>query len=71
MYDVTISASEGGTVSPQSGSFEDGSSITFTASPNTEYEFTRWSNGSTENPLELTVVSVLNIQAIFTKKQIE
>jgi len=71
MYDVTISATEGGTVSPQSGSFEEGSSVTLTATPNAEYEFTKWSNGSTQNPLVLTVTSDLTIQATFTKKQYE
>jgi len=71
MYDVTISATEGGIVSPQSGSFEEGSSVTFTATPNAEYEFTKWSNGSTQNPLVLTVISDLSIQATFTKKQYE
>ena len=71
MYDVTISSTEGGIVSPQSGSFEEGSSVTITAIPNTEYEFTKWSNGSTQNPLVLTVTSDLTIQATFTKKQYE
>ena len=71
MYDVTVSATEGGTVSPQSGTFEEGSSVTFTATPSAEYEFTKWSNGSTQNPLVLTVTSDLTIQATFTKKQYE
>ncbi|MDP4885310.1 MAG: InlB B-repeat-containing protein, partial [Flavobacteriaceae bacterium] len=71
MYDITISSTEGGTVSPQSGSYEEGSSVTFTATPSAEYEFTKWSNGSTQNPLELTVTSDLNIQASFAKKQYE
>lgn len=71
MYDVTVSATEGGTVSPQSGSFEEGSSVTITATPSAEYDFTKWSNGSTQNPLVLTVTSDLTIQATFTKKQYE
>ena len=71
MYDVTVSATEGGTVSPQSGTFEEGSSVTFTATPSAEYEFTKWSNGSTQNPLILTVTSDLTLQATFTKKQYE
>ena len=71
MYDVTISSTEGGIVSPQSGSFEEGSSVTLTATPNAEYEFTKWSNGSTQNPLVFTVTSDLSIQATFTKKQYE
>ena len=71
MYDVTVSATEGGTVSPQSGTFEEGSSVTFTATPIAEYLFTKWSNGSTQNPLVLTVTSDLTLQATFTKKQYE
>lgn len=71
MYDITVSSNEGGAVSPQSGSFEEGSTVTYTATPNAEYEFTKWSNGSTQNPLMLTVTSNLTLQAIFTKKQYE
>ena len=71
MYDITITATDGGTVSPQSGSYEERSSVTITATPSAEYEFTGWSNGSTVNPLVLTVTSDLTIQASFTKKQYE
>ena len=71
MYDVTIAATEGGTVSLQSGSFEEGSSVTITATPNAEYEFTKWSNGSTQNPLVITITTNLLLQATFTKKQYE
>jgi hypothetical protein len=71
LYDVTISATEGGIVTPQSGTFEEGSSVTLTATPSAEYEFAKWSNGSTENPLVFTVTSDLSIQATFIKKQYE
>lgn len=71
MFNITVTTSEGGEVSLLSGSYEEGSSVTITATPSAEYLFTGWSNGSTDNPLVLTVTSDLTIQASFTKKQYE
>lgn len=71
VYQLNLIQTEGGTVSPQSGSFEEGSFVTLTAIPSKEYEFTKWSNGSIQNPMMLTVTSNLTLQAVFTKKQYE
>lgn len=43
-----------------------GSSVTFTATPNTGYTFVRWSDGSTANPYEVASVSAdMNLTATF------
>ena len=64
-YNVSISASAGGTVSPQGGSYERGASITLTATPAANYIFLGWSNGSLENPLTLVVNGEINLTANF------
>ena len=49
-FQVTILASEGGTVSTSGGSFAQGTELTITANPNDNYIFSGWSNGSNSNP---------------------
>ena len=64
-FQVTILASEGGTVSTSGGSFAQGTELTITANPNDNYIFSGWSNGSNSNPLSLTVSSDIEITANF------
>ena len=64
-FQVTILASEGGTVSTSGGSFAQGTELTITANPNDNYIFSGWSNGSNSNPLSLTVSSDMEITANF------
>ena len=45
-----------------------GSSVTITAIPNSKYLFENWSNGSTENPLTITINQNLSLTANFVKK---
>ena len=47
-YTLSVSSNDGGDVSSPRGSYNEGSSVTITASPNSEYLFENWSNGSTE-----------------------
>ena len=68
-YSLTVNNTSGGTVSNPGTTFNSGTSITLTATPNSDYLFTSWSNGSTENPLTLTITSNLTISANFTKRQ--
>ena len=68
-YSLTVNATTGGTVNNPGSTFASGSSVTLTATPNSEYLFSGWSNGSTENPLTLTITSNLTISANFTKRQ--
>ncbi len=70
MYNLVIAAGEGGNVSSSGGSFESGSTVTITATPDSEYIFVGW-NGteSTDNPLTITVRSNQEITANFEKKK--
>ena len=51
-YTLTASAGDGGAVSG-GGTFSSGTQLTLTATPNSGYSFSEWSNGSTSNPLNL------------------
>lgn len=66
-YTLSVSAGTGGSVSTTGGSYEAGASVSVTATPNAEFEFTGWSNGSTDNPLSVTVNSNTTITANFAK----
>ena len=46
-YSVEISAASGGTVDSSGGSFDSGSTLTVTATPNSGYAFINWSDGTT------------------------
>lgn len=66
-YSLTITAGDGGSVSTTGGSYTAGTVVTVTATPSAEYLFTGWSNGSTDNPLSVTVNSNTTITANFAK----
>ena len=68
-YTLTISSNDGGEVSSPGGSYNEGSSVTITAIPNSKYLFENWSNGSTENPLTITINQNLSLTANFVKKK--
>ena len=69
-FTIEITSSNGGSVSSSGGSFIEGSSFSVTATPNNGFSFVQWSNGSTSNPLELTVNSNQTIQAIFEENTV-
>ena len=54
-YSVQVTATEGGTVEGQNGEYKEGETVVFTAIPADGYYFTKWSNGSTDNPLTITI----------------
>ena len=54
-YTLTVSSGTGGSVNTSGGSYNQGQSVSITATPNPEYVFVNWSNGSTDNPLTVTV----------------
>lgn len=56
---VTNGAVSGG------GTYEYGSSITLTATPNTGYKFVKWSDGNTDNPRKITVTGNATYEAQF------
>lgn len=64
-YSVKISAASGGTVNNSGGSFDSGSTLTVTATPNSGYAFINWSDDTTENPKELNINSNLTLTANF------
>ena len=63
-YTLSASAGEGGSVSG-GGTFSSGTQVSLTATPNSGYSFSGWSNGSTANPLTVTLNSNTSITASF------
>ncbi|MGB6036711.1 MAG: thrombospondin type 3 repeat-containing protein [Cryomorphaceae bacterium] len=66
---TSINPTLAGSVTPKSGQFESGESISMTATPSDGYVFKNWSGdvSTTENPLKLTVDNDKNIIAVFEK----
>jgi surface protein len=70
-YIVTFSGSTGGTVSDMGGEYDEGTTVSVTARADDEYEFVSWSNGSTQNPITITVSESISITATFKKVEYE
>ena len=68
-YTLSVSAGSGGRVDSSGGTYEAGTQVTLLATPDEEYIFSGWSNGSSENPLTVIVNSNTSISASFTKKR--
>ena len=65
-YTLTVSAADGGTVSTEGGTYDEGTDVTITASANEGYRFTGWEgNSSTSESLTITLNSNQTYQAIF------
>ena len=66
MYTVTTKVNDEtmGTVTG-AGEYAEGKTATLTATPNAGYKFVDWSNGSTENPLKITVTENVELTANF------
>ena len=60
--DATMGKAEGG------GEYKENTKISLTATPNSGYEFVKWSNESTANPLEVTVTEDATYTAIFQEQ---
>ena len=69
MYSLNVSSNptEGGTINPTSGDFEEGTEITIRVSSNTYYEFDKWSGSwsGSESPLTITMDSDKNLVGNF------
>src|SRR6056300_1224133 len=65
-YTLTVTAGEGGTVSTEGGTYDEGTEVTITATPDEGYEFVGW-EGSDSNSLSLTVTLGANttLNALF------
>ena len=64
-YTLSVSAEDGGSVSTAGGTFSQGTQVSITATPNAGYSFSGWSNGSTANPLTITLNSNTSVTANF------
>ena len=62
---LTVSAGDGGSVSTTGGTFASGTQVSITATPSEGYSFSGWSNGSSDNPLTVTLNSNTSITANF------
>jgi len=69
MYKLTVSSNptEGGTINPTSGEYEEGTEVTITVTPNSNYEFDKWSGGwsGSESPLTLIMDGDKNLVGNF------
>lgn len=68
-FSASASPSEAGSVSPESGTYEEGSEVEVTASANEGWNFTEWTGDveSTENPVSVTIDSDTEITANFAE----
>jgi|TARA_B110000483_G_C18115875_1_gene511605 ABC-type cobalt transport system substrate-binding protein len=64
-FTLTLGSGDGGDVSSVGGVYESGESVSITATSNSENAFTGWSNGSTDNPLQITLNQNITISPIF------
>ena len=64
-YTLAVTAGEGGTVSSSGGTYSQGTQVSITATPSSGFTFSQWSNGSTTNPITVTLNSNTNLSATF------
>lgn len=68
-FTTTTANSTGGTASVNKSSVEYGGSAIWTATPSTGYNFSKWSNGSTTNPLTVSNITAnTHITSVFVLK---
>jgi pectate lyase len=65
-YSLTTTINGSGTVSPGSGTYNDGTSVTMTATPASGWQFDSWSGGYTGNPATVVMNTDKNITANFS-----
>lgn len=68
-FNLTVEAGPGGSVSTTGGTYASGTSVSISATPDDEYLFENWSNGSTENPIRVTVDQNTTLTANFVKRK--
>ena len=72
-FSVGLTALNGGSVNASGGVFNEGETITVTATPKEGYEFVRWdfsdSSTSSENPIKIIVSSDLVVSAVFQEEK--
>jgi hypothetical protein len=66
-YTLTVTAGEGGTVSSEGGTYDEGTEVTITATPDEGYEFIGWEGSDSDsNSLTVTLNGNTTVQAIFS-----
>jgi hypothetical protein len=71
VYTLSVSASEGGSVNydnSNGGVFSDGEQVNISATADGNHYFIGWSDGSRENPIQISVNSDIYITAKFINK---
>src|SRR6056300_1527442 len=65
-FTLTVTAGEGGTVSTEGGTYDEGTEVTITATPAEGYEFVGWQGSdSTEASLTVTLGANTTLNALF------
>ena len=68
-YTLTVTAAEGGTVSTEGGTYDEGTEVTITATPDDGNEFVGWEgNSNNESTITIILNSNLTIQSLFEIK---
>jgi len=67
---ISLNPTDGGSVSPNGGQFNEGQTVSFTVTPSENFIFKNWSgsNTSSNNPLSLTINSNKTLTVNFEKK---
>ena len=69
-YSLNVSAGVGGSVSTSGGTYDDGTIVTITASPNDGYEFVGWNgSNSSDSTISITINSNTTLEALFSEVQ--
>ena len=67
-YTLTVAAGEGGTVSTEGGTYDEGTEVTITATPDDGYEFVGWEGSDIDSSsLTVTLNGSTTVQAIFLR----
>ena len=65
-YTLTVTAGEEGTVSTEGGTFDEGTEVTITATPEEGYEFVGWEGSDSDsNSINITLNSNITLSPIF------
>ena len=64
-YTLTVTAGEGGSVSTEGGTYDEGTSITITATPSNGYKFVGWSDGDNSISRSVNLSENITIEANF------
>ena len=69
-YSLTVTAGSGGSVSTSGGTYDDGTIVTITATPNDGYEFIGWNGSDSSNAtIDITINSNTTLEALFSEVQ--